>query len=75
MIILASKRVPECLGSSAKIVNFRGPPLLNTITQGGFTGGGGGKSIHTIIAKGFSYPHTEFGARRSRRLAVKFASN
>ena len=53
------------------------PPLLNTITQG--VGGGGftGKkmSIHTIKAKGISYPHTEFGARRSRRLAVKFATN
>ena len=49
------------------------PPLLNTITQGG---GGvhrkkrGQKSIHTITTKGFSYPHTEFGARRSRRLGL-----
>ena len=56
------------------------PPLLNTISQGGGGGGGGGsleekKSIHTITAKAFSYPHTEFGARRSRRMAVKFATN
>ena len=53
------------------------PPLLNTISQegGGGGGGGGGESIHTITAKGFSYPHTEFGARRSRCLAVKFATN
>ena len=52
------------------------PPLLNTITQGG--GGGvhrGEKAIHLITAKGFSYLHTEFGAHRSRRLAVKFATN
>ena len=33
------------------------------------------KWIHTITAKAFSYPHTEFGALRSRRLAVKFATD
>ena len=35
----------------------------------------GGKLNRTITAKGFSYPHTEFGVLRSRRLAVKFATN
>ena len=30
------------------------------------------KSIHTISAKDLSYPHTEFGERRSRRLAINF---
>ena len=55
--------------------DFRGPPLFNTISQGG---GGvylGKMWIHTITAKAFSYPHTEFGALRSSRLAVKFASD
>ena len=54
------------------------PPLLNTISPEGGRGGGGGggspekkKSIHTITAKRFSYPHTEFGVRRLRRQAVK----
>ena len=47
------------------------PPLLNTIIQvggGGFTGGK--MSIHTITAKVFSNPHTEFGAHRSSRLVT-----
>ena len=42
-----------------------------------FSGGGSPekKSIHTITAKGFSYPHTEFEALRSRGLAVNRAKN
>ena len=59
------------------------PPLFNTITQGGGGGGGGGrvihvkkrKEIHSITAKCFSNPHTDFGARRSRRLGVRSATN
>ena len=49
------------------------PPLLSTITQGGFTG----KKFRlvSITAKCFSYPQTNLGARRSRRLWVIFATN
>ena len=49
-------------------------PLLNSISQGGGVTGGG-KSNRAITAKAFSYPHTEFGALRSRRLVGKFATN
>ena len=50
------------------------PPLLSSISQGGSPEKK--KELNReIIAKGFSYPHTEFGALRSRRLAVKFATN
>ena len=55
------------------------PPLLSSISLGG--GGGGGvyrKNFFFnvyITAKAFSYPHTEFGALRSRRLALKCATN
>ena len=52
---------------------------VNSISQGGGGGGGGvhrkKKSNRAITAKAFSYPHTEFGALRSRRLAGKFATN
>ena len=48
---------------------FGVPPLLNTITQGGFTGKR--KKNHHITDNAFSYIRTEFGALRSRRLAVK----
>ena len=50
-----------------------GPPLLNTITQGGFTGKK--KKNHSITAKAFSYIRTEFGALWSRRLAVNPVGN
>ena len=49
------------------------PPLLNTITQGGFP------LIFfrlvSITAMCFSNPQTDLGARRSRRLGVMFATN
>ena len=51
-----------------KLRNFWVPPLLNTKTQGGFTGEK--KENHYITANAFSYIRTEFGALRSRRLAV-----
>ena len=38
-------------------------------------GGGGGNKTGYITAKAFSYPHTEFGGRRSRCLALKCATN
>ena len=44
------------------------PSLLNTKTQGGFTGKK--KKTHYITTNAFSYIRTEFGALRSRRLAV-----
>ena len=47
------------------------PPLINTITQRGFTG----EKNHCITAKGFSNSHTEFGAPRSRRVGVRSATN
>ena len=61
-------------GGTKKIARFFGvPPLLNTITQGGFTGKK--KENHYITANAFSYIRTEFGALRSRRLAGKPATN
>ena len=52
------------------------PPLLSTITQ---VGGGGSTGIFfrlvSITAKFFSYPQTNWGALRSRRLWVIFATN
>ena len=33
------------------------------------------KEIAEITAKAFSYPHTEFGARRSRHVGVRSAKN
>ena len=55
------------------------PPLLNTTTQGEGEGWGvhGEKKeeFHSITAKCFSNPHTEFGVRRSRRLGVMSATN
>ena len=56
-------------GGTPKIAIFGVPPLLNTITQGGFTGKK--KKNHHITDNAFSYIRTEFGALRSRRLAVK----
>ena len=56
--------------------NFCDPASSNKNNSGrggGFTGGK--KSIHTITAKSFSNPHTEFEARRSRRLGIKLAAN
>ena len=50
--------------------NFCDPPLLNTITQGRFTFKK--KFNLQITTKCFSNLHTNFGARRSRRLGVRF---
>ena len=56
-----------------RTANFRGPASSQLYNSGGVHR----KKmwIHTITAKAFSYPHTEFGALRSRRLAVKFATD
>ena len=47
------------------------PPLLSSISQGGFTG----KFFFPahITAKAFSYIRTEFGASRSMRVGVRSA--
>ena len=63
-------------GGTKKIARYFGvPPLLNTKTLGG--GGSPEKKTknHSITAKAFSYIRTEFGAPRSRRVGVKFATN
>ena len=39
------------------------------------SGGGKKKTRRYITAKSFSNPHTEFGARRSRRLGVRIRTN
>ena len=70
-------------GGTKKIARFFWvPPLLNAITQGGGGGGGGGgvhrkktKKNHYITANAFSYIRTEFGALRSRPLAVNPGTN
>ena len=60
---------------------FCGPASSQLYIRGGGGGGGGGftgkkkKLILYITAKGFSYPHTEFGALRSRRLGIMSATN
>ena len=52
-----------------------------TFSQHHNSGGGGGgvhgkkKEFHSITAKSFSNTHTEFGARRSRRLGVMSATS
>ena len=49
------------------------PPLLSSISQGGFTG----KKFFfaQITAKAFSYIRTAFGASRSRRVGVRSVPN
>ena len=57
------------------------PTLLSSISLGRGGGGGGGFTGRNFVftvyitAKAFSYPHTEFGALRSRRLALKCVTN
>ena len=47
------------------------PPLLSSISQGGFTGKFFFFALITAIA--FSYIRTEFGASRSMRVGVRSA--
>ena len=61
---------------------FRGPASSQLYNTGGGGGGGGGGLLEKknfffaqITAKAFSYPHTEFGARRSMRVGVRSATN
>ena len=59
---------------------FFGPASSQHYNSGGVHRGGGGgggepKKPHYITAKSFSNPHTDFGAGRSRRLAVRTATN
>ena len=56
-----------------RTANFRGPASSQLYISGGFTGKK--MSLRCITAKAFSYPHTEFGALRSRRLGVMSATN
>ena len=61
-----------------RTADFRGPASSELyISRGGGGGGFTGEKIsnRAITAKAFSYPHTEFGALRSRRPAGKFATN
>ena len=61
-------------GGTKKNARYFGvPPLLNTITQGGFTGKK--KKKHYITTNAFSYIRTEFGALRSRPQAVNRGTN
>ena len=54
-------------------LKFRGPPLLSSISQGGFTGNF--FYLGHITAKAFSYIRTAFGASRSMRVGVRLARN
>ena len=51
--------------------NSVAPPLLSSISQGGFTGNF--FCFGHITAKAFSYIRTEFGASRSMRVGVRRA--
>ena len=53
------------------VVSSVAPPLLSSISQGGFTG----KKLFfaQITAIAFSYIRTEFGASRSMRVGVRSA--
>ena len=57
------------ISTTKTTTKFGVPPLLNTITRGGFTGKK--TKNHHITDNAFSYIRTEFGVLRSRRLAVK----
>ena len=47
----------------------------NSGRGGGSPGKKKRKKIHTTTAKGFSNPHTKFGALRSRRLGINLVKN
>ena len=51
--------------------NSVAPPLLSSISQGGFTGNF--FFLAQITAMAFSYIRTAFGASRSRRVGVRSA--
>ena len=63
-----------------RTANFCDPASSQHHNSGGGGGGGGGSPefffrLVSITAMCFSYPQTNLGARRSRRLKVIFATN